>query len=112
VQVAYATILCTHLALMMLSGLLILGVYQERCSLLTPWVMGIITFMALEGVCCVYSNVLRDHINKRFDGVCKAEMCFFVLRILFNILAIYGVLRLYRNLRDGWSYRDPETIQL
>lgn len=29
-----------------------------------PWVVGVLTFMALEAVCMVYSNVLRDHVNK------------------------------------------------
>lgn len=31
---------------------------------MTPWVVANIAFMALEAVCCMYSNILRDHINK------------------------------------------------
>lgn len=38
--------------------------FQENISLVIPWVIGFITFMALEAVSMVYSNVLRDHVNK------------------------------------------------
>jgi len=38
--------------------------FQERVSLIVPWIVGLITFMALEAVAIVYSNVLRDHVNK------------------------------------------------
>lgn len=38
--------------------------FQERVSLIVPWIVGLITFMALEAVAVVYSNVLRDHVNK------------------------------------------------
>lgn len=31
---------------------------------MVPWVIGFIAFMALEAVSTVYSNVLRDHVNK------------------------------------------------
>ncbi|KAG7160478.1 hypothetical protein Hamer_G001742, partial [Homarus americanus] len=64
----------------------------ERCGLVTPWVVAIITFMALEAVCCIYSNVLRDHINK--------------------ILALWGVMKFYRNIRSGVTFKDPEAIEL
>lgn len=37
---------------------------QENVSFVIPWVVGFITFMALEAVSMVYSNVLRDHVNK------------------------------------------------
>lgn len=39
-------------------------ILQERVSLIVPWIVGLITFMALEAVAVVYSNVLRDHVNK------------------------------------------------
>lgn len=112
VQISYISTLVTHVALIILSVFLIVGVVQERPSLLTPWVVANITFMALEAVCCVYSNVLRDHINKRFDSLCKAEMAFFLTRGFFNVLALTGVMKFFRNLRAGITYRDPEAIEL
>lgn len=37
---------------------------QESCKIVQLWVIGFITFMALEAVAMVYSNVLRDHVNR------------------------------------------------
>lgn len=37
---------------------------QENCAFVVLWVIGFITFMALEAVAMVYSNVLRDHVNR------------------------------------------------
>lgn len=37
---------------------------QENSALVVPWIIGFITFMALEVVAMVYSNVLRDHVNR------------------------------------------------
>ncbi|KAK3868167.1 hypothetical protein Pcinc_026427 [Petrolisthes cinctipes] len=54
----------THITLIALSSFLLIGVQQERCGLVTPWVVANIAFMALEAVCCMYANVLRDHVNK------------------------------------------------
>jgi hypothetical protein len=41
-----------------------LCVFQENSGLVVPWIIGFITFMALEAVAMVYSNVLRDHVNR------------------------------------------------
>lgn len=41
-----------------------LFLFQENAGLVVPWIIGFITFMALEAVAMVYSNVLRDHVNK------------------------------------------------
>ncbi|XP_042210519.1 uncharacterized protein LOC121858275 [Homarus americanus] len=112
VQISYMSTLCTHVTLIVLSTFLIIGICKERCGLVTPWVVANITFMALEAVCCMYSNVLRDHINKKFDTMCKAEMAFFVTRLFLNILALWGVMRFYRNIRSGVTYKDPEAIEL
>ncbi|XP_071539829.1 uncharacterized protein [Panulirus ornatus] len=112
VQISYLSTLCTHITLIAMSTFLILGIYKERCGLVTPWVVASITFMALEAVCCMYSNVLRDHINKKFDTICKAEMAFFATRVFLNILALWGVMRFYRNIRAGLTYKDPEAIEL
>ncbi|XP_063873987.1 uncharacterized protein LOC135107722 isoform X2 [Scylla paramamosain] len=76
VQIAYLATLCTHLALIVLSCFLIVG------------------------------------ISQRFDTLCKVEMSFFTARVFVNILALWGVMKLYRNLRAGYSYRDPEAIEL
>ncbi|KAK8738126.1 hypothetical protein OTU49_004056 [Cherax quadricarinatus] len=112
VQISYLSTVCTHITLVILSTFLIVGICKERCGLVTPWVVASITFMALEAVCCMYSNVLRDHINKRFDTICKAEMAFLVARLFLNILALWGVMRFYRNIRSGLTYKDPEAIEL
>lgn len=37
---------------------------QENCAFVVLWIIGFITFMALEVVAMVYSNVLRDHVNR------------------------------------------------
>lgn len=36
---------------------------QENVPLIAPWMLGVILFMSIEGICTVYANVLRDHIN-------------------------------------------------
>jgi len=41
-----------------------LHVLQERAGLVAPWIMGCVAFLALEAVAMVYSNVLRDHVNR------------------------------------------------
>ncbi|XP_017783940.1 PREDICTED: uncharacterized protein LOC108567782, partial [Nicrophorus vespilloides] len=84
----------------------------ENSSLILPWVIGFITFMALEAVAMVYSNVLRDHVNKQFDALCKAEVAFFISRTIINVLAIGGVMRYCNMLRAGITWKGPEVIEL
>ncbi|KAJ9581869.1 hypothetical protein L9F63_003800 [Diploptera punctata] len=74
--------------------------------------MGFITFMALEAVAMVYSNVLRDHVNRQFDALCKAEMAFFITRAILNVAAIYGVMQFYNMLKAGITWKGPEAIEL
>ncbi|XP_056648340.1 uncharacterized protein LOC130452875 [Diorhabda sublineata] len=112
VQIAYLAIIGTQLFMILLSILLLYGIYRENISLIIPWVIGFITFMALEAVSMVYSNVLRDHVNKEFDALCKAEMAFFICRILINIAAMTGVMRFCNLLRTGISWKGPEVIEL
>ncbi|KAI5703645.1 hypothetical protein M8J75_014500 [Diaphorina citri] len=56
----------------------------EKTSLVVPWIVGCITFMSLEAMAMVYSNVLRDHVNKKFDFLCKSEVLFFLSRAVVN----------------------------
>ncbi|XP_076064882.1 uncharacterized protein LOC143038956 [Oratosquilla oratoria] len=112
VQIAYVFILVAQLGLLGLSALLLVGVIKERLSLVAPWVVSIITVMSMEGVCCVYSNVLRDHVNKGFDAICRAEMAFYITRIVLNSVALGAVLRFFRKVRLGVSFKDPEAIEL
>ncbi|KAK6626162.1 hypothetical protein RUM43_006468 [Polyplax serrata] len=42
---------------------------KEKTGLIVPWVIGFIALMALEGVSVVYSNVLRDHVNKKIKDL-------------------------------------------
>nr|CAD7262104.1 unnamed protein product [Timema shepardi] len=86
--------------------------HRENAAFVVPWIIGFITFMALEAVAMVYSNVLRDHVNKQFDALCKAEMAFFISRAFLNIISLYGVTQFYNMLRMGISWKGPEAIEL
>ncbi|XP_068213681.1 uncharacterized protein [Palaemon carinicauda] len=112
VKISYIYIIVTHITLVALSSSLLVGVCQERIGLVAPWVVANIAFMALEDVCCMYSNVLRDHINKRFAGICEAEMNFFSTRVFINIFCLWSAMRFLRNIRAGVSYKEPEAIEL
>ncbi|XP_050714724.1 uncharacterized protein LOC126997592 isoform X2 [Eriocheir sinensis] len=112
VQISYLSTLGTHVTLIALTSVLFIGIQQERCGLITPWVVANIAFMALEAVCCMYSNVLRDHVNKKFDAVCRAEVSFFLFRVAINVMGLWAVMRFVRNLRAGITYKDPEAIHL
>ncbi|CAB3258222.1 unnamed protein product [Arctia plantaginis] len=70
--------------MIVLSIFLFYGIYKENVAFLVPWVVGCMTFMALEVMAMVYSNILRDHVNKQFDSMCKAEISFLIPRILLN----------------------------
>ncbi|XP_049314394.1 uncharacterized protein LOC105223791 isoform X1 [Bactrocera dorsalis] len=112
VQIAYFAIIGTQMSMIVLSVMLIFGIYKENPGLIVPWIIGYITFMALEAVAMVYSNVLRDHVNKQFDAMCKAEVAFFILRAVINVLAMWGVLRFYNLVRSGITWKGPEVIEL
>ncbi|XP_025829427.1 uncharacterized protein LOC108739198 isoform X3 [Agrilus planipennis] len=112
VQVAYLTIISTQLFTIALSIILIIGIIKENISLVIPWIVGLITFIALEAVAMVYSNVLRDHVNREFDGLCKAEVAFFISRTVANVAALSAVMRFSNLLRAGVSWKGPENIEL
>ncbi|XP_063927660.1 uncharacterized protein LOC135140866 isoform X1 [Zophobas morio] len=112
VQIAYLAIIGTQLFMIFLSIVLLIGIYKENISFVIPWIIGFITFMALEAVAMVYSNVLRDHVNRQFDALCKAEVAFFVSRTLINVAAIGGVMRFCNMLRAGITWKGPEVIEL
>ncbi|XP_033149424.1 uncharacterized protein LOC108598306 isoform X3 [Drosophila busckii] len=109
VQIAYFAIIGTQMSMILLSIVLIFGICRENPGLIVPWIIGYITFMALEAVAMVYSNVLRDHVNKQFDAMCKAEVAFFIARAFINVLAMWGVLRFYNLVRAGITWRGPEA---
>lgn len=75
--------------------------------MVVPWLIGFLTFMALEGVAIVYSSVLRDHIYgvcfllssifisidksillQRFDRFSKTEVTFFFVRTVVNVSSL------------------------
>ncbi|XP_069680288.1 uncharacterized protein [Periplaneta americana] len=112
VQIAYFAIIGTQLFMVVLSVVLLFGIFKENSGLVVPWIIGFITFMALEAVAMVYSNVLRDHVNRQFDALCKAEVAFFISRAILNVGAIYGVMQFYNMLRAGISWKGPEAIEL
>ncbi|KOB70574.1 Uncharacterized protein OBRU01_07172 [Operophtera brumata] len=110
--IAYFAIIGTQMFMIILSIFLFYGVYKENVAFLVPWVVGCMTFMALEAMAMVYSNVLRDHVNKQFDSVCKAEILFLIPRMLVNCLCLYCVLRLYHLLRAGVTWKGAAPIEL
>lgn len=112
VQIAYFAIIGTQMSMIFLSVMLMFGIYKENPGLIVPWIIGFITFMALEAVAMVYSNVLRDHVNKQFDTMCKAEVTFFIARAFINVLAMWGVMRFYNLVRAGITWKGPEVIEL
>ncbi|XP_067647586.1 uncharacterized protein [Eurosta solidaginis] len=112
VQIAYFAIIGTQMSMLVLSVMLVFGIYKENPGLIVPWIIGYITFMALEAVAMVYSNVLRDHVNKQFDAMCKAEVTFFIARAIINVLAMWGVMRFYNLVRAGITWKGPEVIEL
>ncbi|XP_013119259.1 uncharacterized protein LOC106096188 [Stomoxys calcitrans] len=109
VQIAYFAIIGTQMSMIVLSVMLLFGIIKENPGLIVPWIIGYITFMALEAVAMVYSNVLRDHVNKQFDTMCKAEVAFFIARAFINVLSMWGVLRFYNLVRCGITWRGPEA---
>uniref|UniRef100_A0A8D9E098 Uncharacterized protein n=1 Tax=Cacopsylla melanoneura TaxID=428564 RepID=A0A8D9E098_9HEMI len=86
--------------------------WEERTSFVVPWIVGCITFMSLEAMAMVYSNVLRDHVNKKFDFLCKSEVLFFLSRAVVNCLSIAGVMKFYNLLKAGVTWKGPEVIEL
>lgn len=57
-------------------------VLQERAALVAPWIMGCVAFLALEAVAMVYSNVLRDHVNR--VSLFYLRVCFLRLTLLLS----------------------------
>ncbi|CAO1399485.1 unnamed protein product [Diamesa serratosioi] len=109
IQISSLAIVGTQFSMIILSLVLIIGIYKENAGLVVPWIIGFLTFMALEAVAMVYSNVLRDHIF-RFDQLCKAEVAFFVARAIVNTLAMWSVMRFYHLLRAGISWKINKNI--
>ncbi|XP_060835325.1 uncharacterized protein LOC132918210 [Rhopalosiphum padi] len=112
VQIAYSAVIGTNLFIFAASVILLLGIVKERVSLIVPWIVGLITFMALEAVAIVYSNVLRDHVNKKFDSFCKIEVTFYLIRAVLNVLSLLSVIKFYNMVRLGVTWKGPETIEL
>ncbi|KAK8400553.1 hypothetical protein O3P69_003310 [Scylla paramamosain] len=138
VQIAYLATLCTHLALSVLSCFLIMGIYQggfrdhsghnitkpRKCRP-TPQrfpFLGLFYTLAftMHNFCSRFPGLIDlpgsvfvpSFALQRFDTICKMEMSFLAARLLINILALWGVLKFHRNLRAGYTYRDPEAIEL
>lgn len=63
-------------------------VLQERAALVAPWIMGCVAFLALEAVAMVYSNVLRDHVNR---------VSLFYLRVCFLCLTRRSAAELFTS---------------
>ncbi|CAO1378651.1 unnamed protein product [Diamesa hyperborea] len=110
IQISHLAIIGANFSLMILSIVLVVGINSENAGLVVPWIIGILTFMSLEAVAMMYGNVLRDHIFGHFDGLCKAEVSFFVARTIFNSLALWSVMKFYHMVRSGISWKTNETV--
>ncbi|CRK96607.1 CLUMA_CG010013, isoform A [Clunio marinus] len=100
IQIAYYAIIGSQLSMAFLSMVLIVGINSENIGLVVPWMLGLLIFMSLEALCTVYANILRDHINGHFDGLCKAEVT----------VAMYFVMKFYHMVRSGISFKVNETV--
>ncbi|KZS20740.1 Uncharacterized protein APZ42_012401 [Daphnia magna] len=112
VQASYAAVMMAELTSLCLSTTLLIAIYQENCSLMVPWVLGFIGSISLEALAIVYSNVLRDHINQGFDQLCHFEVGVFLSKTFINIIVIGTVVRLYRQLKDGVTWRVNDIYEL
>ncbi|XP_045031331.1 uncharacterized protein LOC116924781 isoform X3 [Daphnia magna] len=115
VQASYAAVMMAELTSLCLSTTLLIAIYQstkENCSLMVPWVLGFIGSISLEALAIVYSNVLRDHINQGFDQLCHFEVGVFLSKTFINIIVIGAVVRLYRQLKDGVTWRVNDIYEL
>ncbi|CRK96602.1 CLUMA_CG009949, isoform A [Clunio marinus] len=90
IQIAQIAIIATQFSMVILSIVLIFGIHNENATLVVPWIIGFLTFMSLETVAMVYSNVLRDHI--------------------FKTLAMWSVIRYHHLLRSGVSWKINKNI--
>ncbi|KAF2368198.1 hypothetical protein FHG87_001035 [Trinorchestia longiramus] len=112
VQISYLAVLSTQLSLFSLSVLLYTAILQERIGWVGLWMVGVVALTPLEGVCTMYSNILRDHVNKKFDVQSKVEMGVFIVRLIANVLGVGGVFKFYRSLQSGHSYLPSDQISL
>lgn len=112
VQIAYVAIIILNVLTICVSMILLHAIHKETYSLIILWLLSTITFTSIEGVCIVYSNVLRDHVNKKFDDWSKREGLIFLMRALLLILPISGVTKFYGSLRHGVVWRKPGTVEL
>lgn len=83
--------------------------FQERVSLIVPWIVGLITFMALEAVAIVYSNVLRDHVNK---VSCKCRTIHIIYHIHVSHIIIMSEAVSYGITRVPWRTRIIYIIRI
>lgn len=79
-----------------------------------PWIIGFITFMALETLAMVYSNVLRDHVNKVSNNIVpitmlrlQPEVFAYLPQRKSNILVIRGALGYYGVVDKKTMSHDP-----
>ncbi|XP_061706555.1 uncharacterized protein LOC133517315 isoform X1 [Cydia pomonella] len=99
VQIAYFAIIGTQMFMIMLSIILFYGIYKENVAFLVPWVVGCMTFMALEAMAMVYSNILRDHVNR----VSISEKSFFFKIRTSTLTTSFTWSQLNSNAQQGLS---------
>jgi len=112
VQASYGGAIIAEITSLCLSVALLIAIHQENSSPIVPWVLGYIGSIALEALTIVYSNVLRDHVNQGFDQLCHFEVGIFLSKTLLNIVAIGYVVRFYRQLKNGATWKILDVYEL
>jgi len=112
VQASYGGAIIAELTSLCLSVALLIAIHQENSSPIVPWVLGYIGSISLEALTIVYSNVLRDHVNQGFDQLCHLEVGIFLAKTLLNIFAIAYVVRFYRQLKNGATWKIIDVYEL
>ncbi|XP_045480426.1 uncharacterized protein LOC123684939 [Harmonia axyridis] len=112
VQFAYCAIIGTHLLMFILNIHLYICIYKVNLSLINLWTVSFLALLALEAVLMIYSNILRDHVNRKFDDLCEFEVFFFSIRLVFSVIAVRFVTLFGNQYRMGMDWKERETIQL
>jgi len=85
IQASYVGVLIAEFTSLSLAFILYVAIHQENPSMIVPWVLGFIGSISLEALAVVYSNVLRDHINQKFDNQFRVELGFFTTKAIFHV---------------------------
>ncbi|GAU99544.1 hypothetical protein RvY_10531-1 [Ramazzottius varieornatus] len=109
IQTSQFVLLSSHILVLCLAITLLVGIVQEKLSLIFTWLVGFVALVCLESVCMVYSLVLTAHMHHGLDGLLEAELGFFISRLLVNGLAVYSIVSFYRELAAGRTWKPLQS---